>query len=86
MTIQEEYTLILTKREYTLVTKALVGKLDPGAKGIGDEIAEAREFGLKLMTRATEAMGAKFDALNHALKIAHGEATERRKGNHEGTR
>ena len=80
VTIQEEYTLNLTKREYTLVTKALTGNLDANAKGVGDEHAEARELGLKLMGRAAEAMGEKFDALNHALKIAHGEAEERRKG------
>jgi hypothetical protein len=67
--ILDSFRLQLTKREFTLITKALVGKLDP--KGpTGDERSEARQLGLLILAGAEECASGKAKALSHARSLA----------------
>ena len=63
--VREDYQLVLTKREFTLVTKALVGKLDPER-----DVSEARVLGVDLMCRAVESLKSKQTAMAHATERA----------------
>ena len=75
--VNEVYKVELTKREFTLITKALVGKLSDKPINLDfsatqAEIEEARELGLELMGRAQMRVAEKLDALTHARNLASG--------------
>jgi hypothetical protein len=63
------YRLDLSKREFTLITKALCGKLSAHARG-GDEVAEANRFGKELMAKSHDRLVEKLDASARARKQA----------------
>lgn len=77
--VREEYQLRLTKREFTLITKALVDKLSDevinidgrgSAAGAVSEKVEARALGLSLLDRAVERADDKGEVLRKAYRQA----------------
>jgi hypothetical protein len=64
MTTDYTITLELTRREFTLITKGLIGKLQPA------EIQEAKDFCLTLMNARMEDLEIKTEAATHALHKA----------------
>ena len=69
LTIAETFKLEFSKRELTLVTKALCGKLNPD-KG---ELGEARELGLLLLNQTAERLSEKLQAVDRATQLAEQE-------------
>ena len=61
-----EIKLVLTKREFTLITKALVGKLPT------EEVAEAQNLGLALIDRARQRHEERAGDFDHAYRRAAG--------------
>lgn len=70
--VREDYTLVLSKREFVMVTKALCGKLDPGRKveHPAGELEEAKLLGLRLLEYAADKHGERVDAFVHARELA----------------
>jgi len=67
--------LTLTRREYTLITKALTGRLSPNpVERLGhDDVPDAKELGKALMerrlVRAEDEVGLVRKALENAFKV-----------------